>query len=83
MLADVEAAQNGYIARFERFFPHPVKKVWSMLTDNEELSKWFPELRVEDLREGGVILFDMQDGTRRIIGRENDGQPERDVERLA
>ena len=34
-----------------------------MLTVNEELSKWFSELHIEDLREGGMIKFDMQNGT--------------------
>ncbi|MFP3380663.1 activator of Hsp90 ATPase 1 family protein, partial [Bacillus sp. SIMBA_069] len=27
------------------------------------LAKWFSELSVDDLREGGSIKFDMQDGT--------------------
>src|SRR5690606_33596916 len=38
-------------------------KVWAMLVVNEQLVQWFPELRIEELREGGRILFDMQDGT--------------------
>lgn len=63
MLADIERAEQGYLARFERHYPHPVSRVWAMLTDNEQLAKWFPELKVNDLRKGGKILFDMQDGT--------------------
>ena len=47
----------------ERELAHAVEMVWSELTDNEKLSQWFSELRVEDLREGGMIKFDMQDGT--------------------
>ncbi|UFJ39575.1 ABC transporter substrate-binding protein [Brevibacillus humidisoli] len=39
------------------------EKVWASLTENEQLAKWFPELRMDELREGGVITFDMQDGT--------------------
>ncbi|MBS4189513.1 SRPBCC domain-containing protein [Bacillus sp. FJAT-49705] len=52
-----------YLAHFERQLHHSVEKVWSMLTDNKMLSKWFSELSVEELREGGIIKFDMQDGT--------------------
>lgn len=63
MLAVIEQVPDGYVARFERRLKHPVEKVWSYLTENEKLKKWFTELSVDDLREGGVIKFDMQDGT--------------------
>lgn len=63
MLAVVEQVPGGYRARFERRLKHPVEKVWSYLTENDKLAKWFAELSVDDLREGGVIKFDMQDGT--------------------
>lgn len=63
MLAVVTKTDYGYEARFERHLRHSVEKVWSSLTENEKLKKWFPELRVDDLREGGVIMFDMQDGS--------------------
>lgn len=63
MLAVIQKMENGYIARFERHLKHSAEKVWSMLTENEELSKWFSELRIDDLREGGIIKFDMRDGS--------------------
>lgn len=63
MIAAIQKVENGYIAQFERLLNHSVEKVWSMLTANEMLSKWFTELNVEELREGGIIKFDMQDGT--------------------
>ncbi|MBB6217689.1 uncharacterized protein YndB with AHSA1/START domain [Anaerosolibacter carboniphilus] len=63
MLAVLQQVQDGYIARFERHFKHSVEKVWSSLTENDKLSKWFSELQVDDLREGGTIRFDMGDGT--------------------
>lgn len=62
MLASITQAENGYSVRFERNLKHAVESVWSMLTDNEKLAQWFPELRVADLREGGLIKFDMQNG---------------------
>lgn len=56
---------GGYTARFERRLKHPVEKVWASLTENDKLKKWFPELRIDDLREGGVVKFDMQNGASR------------------
>lgn len=63
MLATIKKVDDYYIARYEHHFPHDLKKVWAMLTDNGELKKWFSELRVADLREGGLITFNMGDGT--------------------
>lgn len=63
MLASIERTADGYEARFERHLKHPVEKVWSYLTENERLAKWFAELSVDDLREGGVFKFDMGNGT--------------------
>jgi len=63
MLAVVKQTPEGYTARFERHLKHSVEKVWAALTDNALLAKWFAELRVDDLRVGGSIKFDMQDGT--------------------
>jgi uncharacterized protein YndB with AHSA1/START domain len=63
MLAVIEQLDNGYTARFERHMRHSVEEVWSYFTDNDKLPLWFPELLVDDLREGGLIKFDMQDGT--------------------
>lgn len=63
MIADIRQADEGYIARFERRLKHPIQEVWSWLTENDKLAEWFPELRIDDLREGGAVIFDMQDGT--------------------
>ncbi|MDQ1001537.1 uncharacterized protein YndB with AHSA1/START domain [Neobacillus niacini] len=63
MIAHIEKVENGYTAKYERHLNHSVEEVWSFLTDNEKLQKWFSELHVEELRKGGVIKFDMGDGT--------------------
>jgi uncharacterized protein YndB with AHSA1/START domain len=63
MLAKLERVESGYLAVFERHFNHSIEMVWSVLTENDMLAKWFSELRVDELREGGIIKFDMQDGT--------------------
>lgn len=63
MLATLQQTKDGYVARFERHLKHSVEKVWASLTENDKLQKWFGELSIDDLREGGIIKFDMQDGT--------------------
>ncbi|AZU60033.1 SRPBCC family protein [Neobacillus mesonae] len=63
MIAVIEKANKGYTARFDRHLKHPVEEVWSWLTENEKLAKWFNELRVCELQEGGHMTFDMQNGT--------------------
>jgi len=63
MLAVLKQTQDGYVACFERHLKHSVEQVWSYLVENDKLKKWFSELHVDDLREGGVIKFDMHDGT--------------------
>lgn len=63
MLAILEKVESGYRAIFERHLNHSVDQVWSMLTENEKLAAWFTELKVDELREGGYIKFDMGDGT--------------------
>ncbi|QQZ60246.1 SRPBCC family protein [Paenibacillus sonchi] len=62
MIAALQAAPQGATAVFERYYKHPVSKVWAMLTDNALLAKWFPELRVQDLSAGGSMKFDMGNG---------------------
>ncbi|WP_339315393.1 SRPBCC family protein [Paenibacillus sp. FSL R10-2734] len=63
MLANIKKANEHYVARFERQLQHTASEIWSFLTENEKLALWFAELRIEDLREGGLLKFDMQDGT--------------------
>jgi uncharacterized protein YndB with AHSA1/START domain len=62
MLAQIKKVENGYSALFERHLNHPLEEVWSYLTDNKKLPEWFSELYVDELREGGVIKFDMGNG---------------------
>lgn len=63
MLAVIGKVESGFIAQFERHLKHPAEEVWSYLTENDKLAKWFSELRVDELRKGGFIKFDMQDDT--------------------
>jgi uncharacterized protein YndB with AHSA1/START domain len=63
VLAKIEKVKRFYVAHFEQHINASVEQVWSMLTENENVKKWFPELSIVDLQKGGQILFDFQNGT--------------------
>ncbi|PSL31690.1 uncharacterized protein YndB with AHSA1/START domain [Planomicrobium soli] len=63
MRAEIIQVEYGYTATFERRFVQSPDQMWAMLTENEKLQSWFPELRVEKLEEGGSLSFRMGDGT--------------------
>jgi uncharacterized protein YndB with AHSA1/START domain len=63
MLAVIEKVEGGHIARYDRPLKHSVEKVWAAITQNDKLGKWMPNLQVVDLRNGGTIKFNMNDGT--------------------
>lgn len=63
MLAVVEKFADGYLATYNRPLNHSVEKVWATLTENDKLEKWMSNLQVIDLRKGGTIKFNMNDGT--------------------
>jgi uncharacterized protein YndB with AHSA1/START domain len=63
MIAELRINDSGFTARYERYLNHSVEEVWGYLTENDKLIQWFTELHIEELREGGVISFDMGDGT--------------------
>jgi len=44
--------------RFVRSYPHPVERVWTALTDPEELGHWFPSSVRMEQRAGGTVTFD-------------------------
>jgi uncharacterized protein YndB with AHSA1/START domain len=43
--------------RFERRLAHPPDRVWSALTDPDELSRWFPSTIEGELRVGATLRF--------------------------
>ncbi|MCU5655573.1 uncharacterized protein YndB with AHSA1/START domain [Bacillus mycoides] len=63
MLAQIEKQADGYIIKFERQFPNTIEEVWSVLTENSKLKKWMSNLQIENLKTGGIIKFDMMDGS--------------------
>lgn len=58
--------ENGrYILRFERFFPYCPEHVYSIMTNAEYFTLWYPFATGEmDLRLGGEIHFDDGEGTK-------------------
>ena len=43
--------------RFVRTYPHSIDRVWSAVTNPDELRHWFPSEIDIDLRTGGAITF--------------------------
>jgi len=62
MFAHITLREKGYSATIERYFNQPRSEVWSWLTDNDKIPLWFPELRVDTLRDGGLIKFNLGNG---------------------
>ncbi|MED0827077.1 SRPBCC family protein [Bacillus pacificus] len=63
MLAVIEKQGNEYVVQFERYFSYSIEEVWSVLTENSDLKKWMSNLQIESLKTGGIIKFDMMDGS--------------------
>ncbi|MDP7989355.1 SRPBCC family protein [Bacillus sp. MHSD_36] len=63
MIAEIEKVTDGYIVKFERQFPYKIEEVWSVLTENSKLKRWMSNLQIECLKTGGIIKFDMMDGS--------------------
>ena len=53
----IERIDNGYVIRFERFYPSPIDTVWRALTEPEQLKQWTGAGEVElDLVPGGRFI---------------------------
>lgn len=63
MRGTITKNENGYTATMERNCKHSVEDVWAYLTENDKLKQWFAELNIEQLQVGGIITFDMGDGS--------------------
>jgi uncharacterized protein YndB with AHSA1/START domain len=56
------AVDGRNIVRIERWFRHPVEKVWRSITDPAEIHHWFPSDIAMDFRAGGTIHFIFRNG---------------------
>jgi uncharacterized protein YndB with AHSA1/START domain len=60
--------------RFERWYPHPVDRVWRAISDPDEMATWFPSNVEGERRVGSDLVFD--DGAQRAAADEA-GEPTR------
>jgi uncharacterized protein YndB with AHSA1/START domain len=52
----IDETDGRYVLRFERYFHHPIERVWDALTRPERIRQWIGEAEVElDLVEGGKL----------------------------
>lgn len=63
MLGKLDKVNGEVVFELHRDFPWPVSTIWEMLTDNQQLKKWFSELEIAELSENGKIVFNLGDGT--------------------
>jgi uncharacterized protein YndB with AHSA1/START domain len=57
MTTSYELIDGRPALRFERRVAHPVTAVWSALTEDTELVRWFPSTITGELRPGGRLSF--------------------------
>lgn len=55
-LGKISKENDGFKVVFERILQHPIEKVWSAITNPEELKYWFTDIDWE-LQPGGKIVF--------------------------
>jgi uncharacterized protein YndB with AHSA1/START domain len=59
-LGTVEERDGRRALRFERVLDHPVDRVWSALTEPEQLKGWLAAAEELDLVEGGTVVLRWQ-----------------------
>jgi len=67
---------------FERWLSHPVDRVWSAITERDELGRWFPsKVVVDELAAGAEMTFEFEDmpldAPSTMTGRVTDFEPPR------
>jgi uncharacterized protein YndB with AHSA1/START domain len=58
----LEHRDGRHVLRFERVLRHPREKVWRALTDNAELTHWFPALILGERTPGAKLRFEFSKG---------------------
>ena len=62
MIAEITQIEQGYLATFDRKFPHEPEEIWLMLTDNQKIKQWFAGLQIEKQEKGSYLTVDMGQG---------------------
>ncbi|ELK47703.1 SRPBCC domain-containing protein [Halobacillus sp. BAB-2008] len=55
-------ADGKWLALFTNTHGYTAEQVWEVLTDEEYVKKWHPELRTHELHDGGNLIFDFGNG---------------------
>lgn len=53
---------QGLTVQFSGQFDASIEEVWNMLTQNDNVQQWFPELEFVKLEAGGTLRFNGKDG---------------------
>ncbi len=53
----VEQIGGQHVLRFERWYPHPVERVWRAVTAPDEMAQWFPSAVEGDRAVGAALTF--------------------------
>jgi uncharacterized protein YndB with AHSA1/START domain len=64
----VTVADDALQVVFHRHYAKPIEKVWAAITTPERLADWLAEAEVE-LKPGGAIRFNWNNGASRMEGR--------------
>lgn len=77
----IALADGRYTVRFERRLDHPIERVWSAITEPDEILRWLGEAEL-DLTEGGTVVVRwLNSMTKEQIERYGiEGQEEGDVD---
>lgn len=59
----LQKTESGeWIASFTTNHEYPKEQAWEVLTSEDFVSKWHPQLRMHELRDGGNVIFDFGNG---------------------
>lgn len=59
----LEKRENDrWLATFTLNNGYSVDRVWKVITKDEHVKNWHPELRMDELREGGNVIFQFENG---------------------
>jgi uncharacterized protein YndB with AHSA1/START domain len=74
-LGTIQETGGKHVLRYERRLEHPVERVWSALTEPDELRGWLASAEQLELREGGAIALRWLD-----VPEDTEGWKEKGIE---
>ena len=77
MTESLQTRDGRSVLRMERSLKHPPEKVWRAMIEPDRLADWFPGKVTLDLRAGGSLEFEDEDGNAEGTGTITDLDPPR------